>query len=260
MTQGTRGGRRRSQNPPPRRPGDPRTRVRRPGNNRKYGVLETYGPARYKRDVELPRRGLLDLRRRDAVALKLQGLSLEQIGRRLHADPSMNSEKVGYPGGYGWRNLYEGKPPVTGRSLQSLVANDVREMLEHARLSNEVVRQEGLQLTIAKLEEAAAALWPKVKAGNPRAQEVWLTNLDKQIELQGIEPGEMSLSRIGPGATGAQEGWDKAFVKGVFETLRSIGAQLGPTSNAELIAANDAAQQAREVAEAEEIADAEIVE
>lgn len=59
-------------------------------------------------------RAAITQRRSDAVDLKFAGIDLLTIGRKLAADPSINSDGVAYPQGYGIEGYRKGlEPPAT---------------------------------------------------------------------------------------------------------------------------------------------------
>jgi hypothetical protein len=183
-------------------------------------------PRGYKKDKRIPHRAQIQNRQTEAIALKMQGFSLLQIGLRLHADPSMNVNGSGFTGGYGWKNYADGKPPVQGEALQQAVSKDVAAALRTARLASESVRQEALQLTLDRLETAAAALWRKVLQGDARAQEVWLRNIEHQMDLLGIRqaPDQNILLTV----EGVQPAYDEQYAARMFAALEQVGAITGP--------------------------------
>ncbi|MFB9580936.1 MULTISPECIES: hypothetical protein [Streptomyces] len=69
-------------------------------------------------------RAAITQRRSDAVDLKFAGIDLLTIGRKLAAHPSINSDGVAYPQGYGIEGYRKGlEPPSDGR-LTELACKD----------------------------------------------------------------------------------------------------------------------------------------
>lgn len=59
-------------------------------------------------------RAAITQRRAEAIDLKLAGIDWLTIGRKLAADPSLNSDGVAYPQGYGIEAYRKGlEPPAT---------------------------------------------------------------------------------------------------------------------------------------------------
>ena len=187
-------------------------------------------PEGFMREWEKPYRALMDDRRRAAYGLRMRHMTNEDIGYRLHADPSANTDPDqpgGFPGGYGWLRLARGQPPIAGTRLADVVQKDLRFGLRRSRLASEAVRQEALTLTLDQLDLAAEKLWPKVEAGNPRAQEVWLANMDRRITLLGLEP-EHAI-RVAVEGPKPQYG-DPDFMPRFLAALRELGAVNGETT------------------------------
>ncbi len=193
------------------------TRKRRKGKG-----LEEVGP--FTKDMALHRGVSHDRRLQRAYAMKVQGLSLTEIGLRLHADPSMNRDGVGFDGGYGWQNYRLGKPPLSGKALAVSVCRDLRGELKGARLASEISRQEALMLHVDRLEAAAAAAWPAVMEGNARQHEVWLQNMGQQAAVLGLNAPEQHEVTGHIVVEGVQPDYTPEFVADVFAALVEVGA------------------------------------
>lgn len=194
-------------------------------------------PTRFERRHSLPQRALIDRRRSQAYSLKMRGLSLVTIGLHLHADPAHNTNKIGFEGGYGWRNYHQGKPAVLGVNLGAAVSSDISKGLRQARVTSESVRQEALTLQLEQHELAASQLWPAVMNGNARAHEVWLANMARQAELMGINPADeinVTITHEGP-----QPQFDNAYASAMMDALKEVGA-VDVTTTGEFIAFLDA--------------------
>lgn len=176
-----------------------------------------------------PRGAQLDKRRADALALRHQQFSPEQIGLKLHADPDMVENKErwpdGYPGGYGWKNYRLGRDPLSGSALAHAVTHDIRTQVRTARLACESMRQEQVQLELMTLQTAAGALWHKVMSGDARAHEVWLQNQKLQIDLQGLMPADqVDVSVTVGGDISVQPSFSPEYMLEMFGALVTLGA------------------------------------
>ncbi|MDX3205153.1 MULTISPECIES: hypothetical protein [Streptomyces] len=74
-------------------------------------------------------RAAIAKRRADAIDLKLAGVDWLTIGRKLAADPAINSDRVAYPQGYGSDRYAKGQEPPTDDALIRAACKDVREAL-----------------------------------------------------------------------------------------------------------------------------------
>lgn len=208
-----------------------------PSNKRKKrGKLEFTGrsTSQITNRTRAPRYAQIQQRRAKALDLHLQGFPYRIIGTKLHADPAMHNPNDendpycnGFPGGYGWRNLALGKPSVDGISLQNQVGQDIELGLRHSKLAFEVARSEALVLMWERLNMGAAALYPKVLEGNPRAQEVWLRNMEMQADLIGAKmPDQINHHVTVEGTIGIQPSYSPQFAAEMFEALASVPGAL----------------------------------
>jgi len=194
---------------------------------RSFG-LEGMRPAAFRQhQVAIPRKALIEHRRAEAMQLRAAGMPLELIGYELHADSTMQPKGIGTPGGYGWRNLVEGKSPVEGKSLAHLVGTDINPQLERAQLSSEVARQQALELELYRLDMASAGIWPGVLQGRARDLEVWLKLSERRAKLLGLDKAEkveVSGEQTVRVVEGVQPKYDSSFAQEMFDALRQAGA------------------------------------
>lgn len=62
-------------------------------------------------------RAAIAQRRADAIDLHLAGVDWLTVGRKLAADPAVNSDRIAYPQGYGVERYSKGlEPPTTSSS------------------------------------------------------------------------------------------------------------------------------------------------
>ena len=228
---------------------------------RKPRELETHGrpPPAYTREGNLPSAAATQQRRVHAYNLKFQGITLREIGRRLHADPAINSEGQHFPGGYGWKNYRYGKPPVDGDDLINAVSKDLGPGLRRARIAHETIRAEGVAFYLERLERAAAALWPQVMEGHPRSHEMWLSNINTQLDLLGLKQGD--TLDVNVTVEGPQPKIDLGYMEKYMGALAEVGAVEATTNDAFLQQLDARRERERDAIEAGEvIEDAEVIE
>lgn len=101
---------------------------------------------------------------RGAAALKLQGLSWDEVATR--ADPPYSSRGA----------AYNAVMPHL-RRLRDETLQDLKDMLD------------------GQLNRAAVAIYPKVLQGDPRAQDTWLRNRKQYADLHGLNaPVQVAIS------------------------------------------------------------------
>ena len=78
-------------------------------------------------------RAAITKRRADAIDLRLAGVDWLTVARKLAADPSINSDGVAYPQGYGVDRYAKGQEPPADDALIRSACKDVREALKERR-------------------------------------------------------------------------------------------------------------------------------
>lgn len=227
---------------------------------RKPRELEVDGPVpAFTREGNLPSHAATQQRRVHAYNLKFQGITLREIGRRLHADPAVNSEGKHFPGGYGWKNYRNGKPPLDGDDLINAVSKDLGPGLRRARIAHETVRAEAVAFYLERLERAAAALWGQVLEGHPRSHEMWLSNINTQLDLLGLKQGD--TLDVNVTVEGPQPTIDLGYMEKYMGALAEVGAVQATTNEAFLEQLDARRAEEREAIESGgPIEDAEVVE
>ncbi|MEU8919453.1 hypothetical protein AB0D10_00780 [Kitasatospora sp. NPDC048545] len=76
-------------------------------------------------------RAAIARRRSDAVELRLAGADPLTVGRKLAADPSINTDRIAYPCGYGHELYARRRPAPDDNTLVRSVNRDVSEALDH---------------------------------------------------------------------------------------------------------------------------------
>jgi hypothetical protein len=88
-------------------------------------------------------------RRTDAIDLRMAGVDLLTIGKKLAADPSLNSGGTAYPMGYGNELYANGDPSPEDATLVQLVSGDIRRSLAQ--------RTDGLTERVTEMRELELA-------------------------------------------------------------------------------------------------------
>lgn len=105
-------------------------------------------------------------RRRKAVEFRTARIPYEQIGLLLYADPAINSRHIPVTGGYGWRQLRKGLPPLTPAALVKQVVSDIAKQKVVAR---EALREQSilaLEEEIATVDAVTQAMWAEMSQGS----------------------------------------------------------------------------------------------
>jgi hypothetical protein len=213
-----------------------------------------YDPKRYKR--RCPEQYQIRERRSRAMLLRMAGISMLEIGLRLHADPTVNSTGESFVGGYGWRNWTTGNKPVLGVTLANTVSRDLREEMDRGEERLDDLREEFRELELRRLDAAQAALWQRVQQGNDWAVDRFLGIVDRRIKILGLEaPSRSEISMRGNVTIqqGALPEVDPAYASAVLDGIAELASAPGGRSAAEIAEANRPLQEL-------EVVDAEVVE
>ncbi|MFE3182818.1 hypothetical protein ACFXKR_18385 [Streptomyces violascens] len=97
-------------------------------------------------------RAAITQRRADAIDLKLAGVDWLAIGRKLAADPSINTDGVAYPQGYGIDKYKRGLEPPSDKRLIELACKDVSKALVERTTVLDGNADELRQLMVERLE------------------------------------------------------------------------------------------------------------
>lgn len=132
-------------------------------------------------------KAVIQQRRKDALELRLAGVDLVTIGKRLAADPRINSQGVGYPQGYG-ASLYErGADPPTNQTLMKLVSEDIRRAHDERRdLTSELVA-EHRDSALLRLDRMIYALWEQAIHGDVAAIDRVIRIEERKAKMLGID-------------------------------------------------------------------------
>lgn len=201
---------------------------------------------------------MISKRREDALELRLAGVDNLTIGRKLAADPTVNSDGQAYPCGYGRDKHAAGEDPPDDRALQRLVADDINDgMRDRAQRMTEGYEQLK-QVQEARIERLLASLWAKALKGDLFAVDRVTKLLERQSRLHGLDaPTRQELTGPEGGAIEVKAiDEQKAAALAFLSELSTTAVQLTDEDAGALIAAEElAALEAGQQAE-----DAELVE
>lgn len=214
---------------------DSRTKKPRPGRSRPVtvdasGTTAIRRPVGYKRRVnEVADRVTIRERRARAYTLRVGGFSNLDIGRYLHADPARCTNPDtpdGLPGGYGWQNYRDGKAPLDGEPLRISVSRDLTRGLESAAKWEALNREEYVQIEVASLNAAQAAIWPKVLRGDSVAVERYVKLSERRAKMLGLDaPTQTEVSgTVQVQVEGVQPNYNPEYAAAMFAALAEVGA------------------------------------
>jgi hypothetical protein len=137
----------------------------------------------------------IQLRRRNALELRMAGAPTLEIGRRLAADPRVNSSGEAYPMGYGSSFYESGDEPPDDMALGRMAATDIRRAVEevHGRLEDAANAMRALHE--ARLDRMLAAIWPRVIKGELGAIDRALKIMERAAKLYGLDaPARLDIA------------------------------------------------------------------
>lgn len=140
---------------------------------------------------------LIAERRRQAYRFRVVGMSAEAIALRLAADPAINTDPKlpdGYPGGYGAKNYYEGKPPPSAEQLRKEASADLA--LVHDRTDGSIDRDADFMFGVAldRIEFGFAAIAGRVATGSQLHVGRWVELIQTQAQLMGWNKSPVSVT------------------------------------------------------------------
>lgn len=138
----------------------------------------------------------LEERRAKALRLRLAGISADEIGRRLAADPTYNASGTTLQGGYGWARFRDGKP-VSLAKIGAQVTKDLEAQATRNRESLDRDIETMREIHLQRLETLLTFCWPKASAGSQlhigRATEV----LDQIASMHGWKKADTVVTHAG---------------------------------------------------------------
>lgn len=212
-------------------------------------------PVGYKRRVaEVADKVTIRERRARAYQLRVGGFCNLDIGRYLHADPAINTNKDtpdGLPGGYGWQNYRDSKDPLDGEALRVAVSRDLTRGIESAAKWEALNREEYVQIEVASLNAAQAAMWPKVLRGDSIAVERFVKLSERRSKLLGLDaPTQTEVTgTVNLQVEGVQPNYNPEYAAAMFAALDEVGAlpamptlPPGDIIDAEVVTVDDGSQ------------------
>ncbi|MFD9374621.1 hypothetical protein ACFWBH_03610 [Streptomyces sp. NPDC059999] len=132
-------------------------------------------------------RAAITQRRTDAIDLKLAGIDWLTIGRKLAADPSINSDGVAYPQGYGIEAYRKGlEPPSDGRLIE-LACKDVSKALAERGTALDDSTDELRKLMAERLERLFFGVYrAAIRTGDLQAVDRAVRIIERSSHLLGL--------------------------------------------------------------------------
>lgn len=149
-------------------------------------------------------RDAITRRRAAAVDLKLAGVDWLTIARKLAADPSINSDGIAYPQGYGIARYTGGLPPPPDGALAKQAARDVTKALDARRTAFDADVDQLRALHAERLERLFFVVYrTAVTKGDLGALDRALRIMERTAKLLGLDrPAQTHIT--GPGAGPAE--------------------------------------------------------
>jgi hypothetical protein len=126
-------------------------------------------------------------RRDDALQLRLAGVDYLTIGRKLAADPSVNSDGVAYPQGYGVDRWEAGEEPPDDDRLAKLVRDDLNRAYAQRRANLDRNLEELRDLQDLRLERLFTAAYQAALGGDAGAIDKAVRIMERQARLHGLD-------------------------------------------------------------------------
>jgi hypothetical protein len=187
---------------------------------------------------------MISKRREDALELRLAGVDNLTIGRKLAADPTVNSDGQAYPCGYGRDKHAAGDDPPDDRALQRLVADDINDGIRDRAQRMTEGYEQLKQVQEARIERLLASLWAKALKGDLFAMDRITKLLERQARLHGLDaPTRQELSGPEGGAIEVKAiDEQKAAALAFLSELSTTAVQLTDEDAGALIAAEELAE------------------
>jgi hypothetical protein len=146
-------------------------------------------------------------RRADAIQLRLAGVDYLTIGKKLAADPAINSARVPYPAGYGIERFEAGEEPPRDAALAELVKQDLHRVMRQRRTKVNESADALRDLQDERLNRLLAGLWNQAAQGDVSAVDRVLKIMERQARLHGLDaPTKTEVTGADGGAVQVQHG------------------------------------------------------
>lgn len=126
-------------------------------------------------------------RRADAIQLRLAGLDYLTIGKKLAADPAINSTRTPYPAGYGIERYEAGEEPPKDAALAEVVKQDLHRVMRQRRTKVNESADALRDLQDERLNRLMAGLWNSAASGDVAAVDRVLKIMERQARLHGLD-------------------------------------------------------------------------
>ncbi|MEU8550246.1 hypothetical protein AB0C81_25210 [Streptomyces roseoverticillatus] len=141
-------------------------------------------------------RAAITQRRTDAVDLRIAGVDWLTVGRKLAADPSVNSEGLAYPQGYGIERYRKRLGPPSDRRLIELACKDVSKALTERAAALDRSTDELRRLMMERLERLFVPMFQlAIGSGDCQATDRAVRIIERECRLLGLDqPARTELS------------------------------------------------------------------
>ncbi|MFJ8430480.1 hypothetical protein ACIQ9P_04150 [Kitasatospora sp. NPDC094019] len=140
------------------------------------------------RPTRAQRAAAIAARRADAVELRLAGADPLTVGRKLAADPIINTDRIAYPFGYGHELFAKGRPAPPDDTLARSVLRDTAHALEHRIAAARESIEELRALEDARLDRMFLVAYRKaVRDGDLPAIDRALRIMERRARLLGLD-------------------------------------------------------------------------
>jgi hypothetical protein len=131
-------------------------------------------------------RAAIAQRRADAIDLRLAGVDWLTVGRKLAADPAINSDRIAYPQGYGIDRYRKGLEPPSDDQLINAACKDVRQALKERTTEQDAKADELRAVENLRLDRLFfVAIDRALRIMERRAR---MNGLDKPAKTEGVTP------------------------------------------------------------------------
>ncbi|MGP3685731.1 hypothetical protein ACTVZO_13620 [Streptomyces sp. IBSNAI002] len=147
-------------------------------------------------------RAAITQRRTDAIDLKLAGVDWLTIGRKLAADPSINSDRIAYPQGYGIEAYRRGAEPPSDSRLIELACKDVSKALAERSTVLDESTDELRKLMAERLERLFFGVYRSaIRTGDLAAVDRAVRIIERSSHLLGLNrPVRTEITGVDGGA------------------------------------------------------------
>ncbi|MET7524672.1 hypothetical protein ACWEAF_20115 [Streptomyces sp. NPDC005071] len=149
-------------------------------------------------------RAAIAQRRADAIDLRLAGVDWLTVGRKLAADPAINSDRIAYPQGYGVDRYKKGLEPPADDQLINAACKDVRQALKERTTEQDEKADELRAVENLRLDRLFFVAYRQaVKDGDLPAIDRALRIMERRARMNGLDkPAKTEI--VTPAASGSE--------------------------------------------------------